>query len=109
MDGRTLYANADIRRVIQRAADEWMVVKIQYVSGDGRQTTREIEPVIANATGVDAWCRLRRDERHFVFSRIRWAKATGERYADVVDLEPDLDAGLDADLDAGEEDLLDLR
>ena len=105
------------RSLIELAAEAWMVVEIAYVAGDGERTTREIEPVIVEGTGVDAWCRLRHDERHFIFSRIRSARATGEQYTDG---ESQADALLDRkyrgvfggafgdDLD-DEEDLLDLR
>ena len=115
LDGRTVKETSEIRRLIELAADACLVVEISYVAGDGQRTTREVEPVIVDGTGVDAWCRLRHDERHFVFSRIRSARATGERYSDSEDElpppngdRPPLHVELPS-LGIDEEDLLDLR
>jgi len=96
LDGRTAQRPSEIKDLIEVAVDEQMVVEIVYVSQDGRRTTREIEPLETSRLGVDAWCRLRDDERHFVFSRIQSARATGTRY-------------LDLPVAGGEEESLDLR
>jgi len=83
LDGRTAERPKEIQQLLELAVDHWMVVEIMYHSQEGNTTTREIEPLEVGRFGVDAWCRLRNDERHFLFARIEWARATGERYVEM--------------------------
>ena len=89
LDGRTVDTANEILHLLELAVDHWMVVEIMYYSQDGKRSTREIEPLEVSRVGVDAWCRLRQDERHFLLARIRWARATGEHIGE-------LPEGLDA-------------
>jgi hypothetical protein len=102
LDGRTAETPNEIQQLLELAVDHWMVVEIMYISQDGRRSTREIEPIEVSRVGVDAWCRLREDERHFLLPRIRWARATGERFVELPE------GGDTAGSSAGEESL-DLR
>jgi hypothetical protein len=83
LDGRTAERPKEIQQLLELAVDHWMVVEIMYHSQEGTTTTREIEPLEVGRFGVDAWCRLRNDERHFLLARIEWARATGERYVEM--------------------------
>ncbi len=83
LDGRTATSPKEIQQLLELAVDHWMVVEILYHSQEGKTTVREIEPLEVGRAGVDAWCRLRDDERHFLLARIEWARATGERYVDM--------------------------
>ena len=83
LDGRTAERPKEIQQLLELAVDHWMVVEIMYYSQEGKTTTREIEPLEVGRYGVDAWCRLRNDERHFILARIEWARATGERYVEM--------------------------
>ena len=83
LDGRTARSPKEIEQLLELAVDHWMVVEILYHSQDGKTTVREIEPLEVGRVGVDAWCRLRDDERHFLLARIQWARATGERYIEM--------------------------
>jgi predicted DNA-binding transcriptional regulator YafY len=83
LDGRTAQRPKEIQQLLELAVDHWMVVEIMYYSQEGKTTTREIEPLEVGRFGVDAWCRLRDDERHFLLARIEWARATGERYVEM--------------------------
>jgi len=83
LDGRTARTPKEIQQLLELAVDHWMVVEILYHSQEGKTTVREIEPLEVGRVGVDAWCRLRDDERHFFLARIQWARATGERYVDM--------------------------
>jgi hypothetical protein len=85
LDGRNADTAGDIQQLMELAIDHWMVVEIMYVSQDGKPSTREIEPLEVSRVGVDAWCRLRQDERHFLLPRIKWARATGERFGELPD------------------------
>ncbi|HEY8201584.1 MAG TPA: WYL domain-containing protein, partial [Actinomycetota bacterium] len=84
MDGRLCRSSREIRRLIELGVQHSAVLEIQYLSGAGETTVREIEPVEADRSSVTARCRLRADERTFWVSRIRWARATGEHF------EPDM-------------------
>ncbi|HEX9315440.1 MAG TPA: helicase-associated domain-containing protein, partial [Actinomycetota bacterium] len=83
LDGRTARTPKEIQQLLELAVDHWMVVEILYHSQEGKTTVREIEPLEVGRVGVDAWCRLRDDERHFLLARIQWARATGEHYVEV--------------------------
>lgn len=95
LDGRTASSPKEIKQLLELAVDHWMVVEIMYHSQEGKTTVREIEPLEVDRIGVDAWCRLRDDERHFVLARIDWARATGELYLDMPEagVVPDGSAG----------------
>jgi hypothetical protein len=80
MDGRLCRAPKEIRRLVELGVQLSAVLEIQYLSGTGETTVREIEPVAADRSSVTALCRLRGDERTFWLSRIRWARATGEHF-----------------------------
>jgi len=68
--------------LIEEAVDERLVVEIEYESSANREVTvREICPVDTDAHHVIAQCRLRGGERHFTMSRIRWARLTGDTFA----------------------------
>jgi XPB/Ssl2-like helicase family protein len=87
MDGRLCRAAKEIRRLVELGVQHSAVLEIQYLSGAGETTVREIEPVEADRSSVTARCRLRGDERTFWISRIRWARATGEHFEpDTVDV-----------------------
>ena len=80
LDGRRVQARPQIRELTEVAVDRELVLEISYRSADGNRTQRCIEPMELTSLGVDAWCRLRDDERHFVLSRIEWARVTGEHF-----------------------------
>jgi hypothetical protein len=95
LDGRTASRAREIQQLLELAADHSMIVEIMYHSQEGKTTVREIEPFEVDRVGVVAWCRLRDDERHFLLPRIAWARATGERFVDMVEagVGPDGSAG----------------
>jgi hypothetical protein len=87
MDGRLCRSPKEIRRLVELGVQHSAVLEIQYLSGTGETTVREIEPLEADRSSVTALCRLRGDERTFWISRIRWARATGEHFEpDTVDV-----------------------
>lgn len=87
MDGRLCRVPKEIRRLVELGVQHSAVLEIQYLSGAGETTVREIEPVEADRSSVTALCRLRGEERTFWISRIRWARATGEHFEpDTVDV-----------------------
>lgn len=108
--GVTAHDRGDIRDLLQVAIAEGRVVEISYTAADGAETTREIEPLDIDGAFVDAWCRLREDERRFAIGGIGSARMTGERfYDDLPGFSPAARDGLGA-LDPREEDLdVDLR
>ncbi len=69
-----------VRSALEAAMAEQKVVRIQYVSGAGDETRRDVEPMIFASTGgrwyLIAWCRLRGAIRWFVISRITRATVT---------------------------------
>lgn len=69
-----------IRSALEDAMAEQRVVRIRYVSRDGDDTTRDVEPMMFAATNgrwyLVGWCRLRDAVRWFVVSRIEYARAT---------------------------------
>jgi hypothetical protein len=58
------------RRLLADAIDEQQPVRIDYVDGDGRFSSRVIEEIELSGTVIEAWCRLRDDERMFLLDRI---------------------------------------
>jgi len=69
-----------IRSALEQAMAEQRVVRIRYVAGDGGVTTRDVEPIMFGAMGgrwyLVGWCRLRRDIRWFLVTRIERAAVT---------------------------------
>jgi hypothetical protein len=58
------------RQLLADAIDEQLPVRIDYVDGDGRFSTRVIEEIELSGAVIEAWCRLRDDERMFLLDRI---------------------------------------
>ncbi len=66
--------------VLEQALLDQVTVNLAYTDAQGRNTQREVEPLIFALTGgrwlLVAWCRLRNDVRWFNLSGIRRASAT---------------------------------
>jgi len=82
------------------------LLQLDYRDGDGRISTRDVEPLCLAFWGgvwtLGAWCRLRSDFRNFRPDRIAAIRETGDTFADV------RARGLDAYLRvAGVDDLVD--
>jgi hypothetical protein len=60
----------DERRMLAQAIDSGAPVRIAYVDADGRATVRVIEEIELAGAAIEAWCRLREDERMFLLDRI---------------------------------------
>ncbi|MPZ66269.1 MAG: WYL domain-containing protein [Pseudonocardiaceae bacterium] len=58
-------------RLLAYAIDHQLPVHIEYVSSSGGRTERVIEPIQLIFDALQAWCRLRDDERIFRLDRIR--------------------------------------
>lgn len=73
-------ASRSIRSSLEEAMAEQLVIRIQYISGDGAASTREVEPVLFAFTNnqwyLIGWCRLRDAMRWFAISRIQQASVT---------------------------------
>ena len=71
-----------IRSAIEQAMTEQRVVRIEYLTGDGARTRRDVEPLLFASTRgtwyLIAWCRLRDAVRWFAMERIRSAAVTRE-------------------------------
>jgi predicted DNA-binding transcriptional regulator YafY len=69
-----------VMSALEQALLDQVTVNLTYTDAQGRQTRREIEPMIFAFNGgrwrLVAWCRLRTDIRWFDLSRIRAATAT---------------------------------
>lgn len=69
-----------VQSALEQAMAEQLVVRIRYVSGDGAETQRDVEPVIFASTGgrwyLIGWCRLRDAMRWFLIARIAQATVT---------------------------------
>jgi predicted DNA-binding transcriptional regulator YafY len=68
---------------VQRGVAQRRVLRLDYRAGaGGNQTVREVEPLgvvfYRGAWTLVAWCRLRRDVRHFRVDRIQKLEAQGE-------------------------------
>ena len=76
--------SACVRRTIERALSEQVVVTLRYRSAEGVRSQRAVEPIIAaRADGrwhLVAYCREREAVRWFRFERIERADATNVRY-----------------------------
>jgi hypothetical protein len=60
----------DERRMLAHAIDAGQAVRIAYVDANGRSTVRVIEEIELTGSVIEAWCRLREDERMFALDRI---------------------------------------
>jgi hypothetical protein len=60
----------DEQRLLAHAIDTGGAVRIAYVDGDGHSTVRVIEEIELAGAVIEAWCRLREDERVFSLNRI---------------------------------------
>jgi hypothetical protein len=60
----------DERRLLADAIDDQLPVRIEYVDGDGRFSSRVIEEIELSGAVLEAWCTLRDDERMFLLDRI---------------------------------------
>jgi len=60
----------DERRLLADAIDDQRPVRIDYVDGEGKFSSRVIEEIELTGTVIEAWCRLREDERMFLLDRI---------------------------------------
>jgi predicted DNA-binding transcriptional regulator YafY len=58
-------------RLLAHAIEHGSPVRIDYVSTSGNHTQRVIEPIALFFDALQAWCRLRDDERVFRLGRIR--------------------------------------
>ncbi|MQA16690.1 MAG: WYL domain-containing protein [Pseudonocardiaceae bacterium] len=58
-------------RLLAHAIEHQVPVCIEYVSGSGGRSERVIEPIQLVFDALQAWCRLRDDERIFRLDRIR--------------------------------------
>lgn len=69
-----------VRSALEEAMLEQRVVRIRYVAGDGRTTTRDVEPVMFGSRSgrwyLIGWCRLRNEIRWFLVTRIERASVT---------------------------------
>ncbi|WP_147796534.1 YafY family protein [Cellulomonas sp. Y8] len=69
-----------VRSPIEQAMTDQRVVRIQYLSGDGAVTTRDVEPVLFGSRNgtwyLIGWCRLREAMRWFRLDRVQHAALT---------------------------------
>lgn len=69
-----------VRSALEVAMAEQRVVRLRYVSADGRTTSRDVEPIMFGSTNgrwyLIGWCRLRDAIRWFAVSRIERAHVT---------------------------------
>ena len=69
-----------VRSALEEAMATQHVVRIRYLSGDGSQTTRDVEPILFGSTNghwyLIGWCRLRSDIRWFRVTRVEHASVT---------------------------------
>jgi hypothetical protein len=79
--GPRVTGRRQIRELLEEAWENYQVVEIEY---DGRSrstaTVRSICPLYVDDAMVEAYCRLRGDERNFNIGRINWARLTGETF-----------------------------
>lgn len=69
-----------IRSALEEAMAEQRVLRLRYISADGTETSRDVEPVLFASTNgrwyLVGWCRLRQAIRWFAVSRIERASVT---------------------------------
>jgi predicted DNA-binding transcriptional regulator YafY len=70
VQSRATGLDEDEQRLLAHAIDTGGAVRIAYVDGDGRSTVRVIEEIELAGAVIEAWCRLREDERMFMLNRI---------------------------------------
>lgn len=58
------------QRILAYAIDNRTPVRIHYTNGQGGQSVRVIEEMQLLGSGIEAWCRLREDDRMFMLNRI---------------------------------------
>ncbi|NMM88720.1 transcriptional regulator [Rhodococcus sp. SRB_17] len=72
------------RRVVEQALEHKFVVSLQYVDGDGAESSRTVEPhLLAQTRGqwfLIGWCRARDAVRWFRLDRIRTATLTSQKF-----------------------------
>jgi hypothetical protein len=64
------HLSEDEARWLAHAVEEGTPIRISYTDGQGVTTRRVIEPAELNGNVLEAWCRLREDERGFLLERI---------------------------------------
>lgn len=83
--GAPVPARRDLPETIRHAIRETRKMRIAYADGDGRQTSRVIQPFAVayytEATLICAWCELRNDVRHFRTDRVAAAEVLDETFA----------------------------
>ncbi|MGK4065916.1 WYL domain-containing protein [Rothia sp. HC945] len=71
-----------MRSALEQAITDQKVVRIQYVTNEGAESCRDVEPVLFASTGgrwyLIAWCPLRSAVRWFALSRVKKAVVTSE-------------------------------
>jgi hypothetical protein len=70
IDARAPQLDPRQRQLLADAIDEQLPVRIDYVDGDGRFSTRVIEEIELSGAVIEAWCQLRDDDRMFLLDRI---------------------------------------
>jgi len=78
LSGTTYRSHEQMRRLFDAAVDHDATVEILYRPPRGRPSLRRIEPLYADAAGVQAWDLASRQEREFELGRIEWARAVSE-------------------------------
>lgn len=75
-------ASRETQSALERAMTDQRVVRIRYVTGDGMESRRDVEPILFASTGgrwyLVAWCRLREAVRWFALPRVLQAAVTRE-------------------------------
>jgi predicted DNA-binding transcriptional regulator YafY len=62
--------SAGEQRILSYAVTHGTPVEIHYTNAQGNASARVIEPLGVYGNHVEAWCRLRDDERMFALDRI---------------------------------------
>jgi predicted DNA-binding transcriptional regulator YafY len=70
IDAKAPQLDPEQRRMLADAIDDQRAVRIDYVDGDGRFSSRVIEEIELSGAVIEAWCQLREDERMFLLDRI---------------------------------------
>src|SRR5215472_14705669 len=82
--GAPVPARRDLPETIRHAIRDGRKMRIAYEDGDGRRTTRVIQPFAfayyVEATLICAWCELRGDVRHFRTDRVVAAEVLDETF-----------------------------
>ena len=67
-----------VRSLLAQACEEYWVVRLSYVDGDGRSSELTAEPTDLDGHHLHAICFPRGDERSFVVDRIDWVRVLTE-------------------------------